>query len=122
MSTAATPENASDPLDISLFADDNTTEYYIYMHFTDVEKLQRNQSRQFNITMNGKHFYGPFIPDYLDTTTIYNIRALKGSESQIYYFSMFMVGNSTLPPILNAYELYAVKNMSESETNQEDSK
>ncbi|KAK9922735.1 hypothetical protein M0R45_031183 [Rubus argutus] len=120
MSTAATPKNASNPLDIFWFADDNTTEYYIYMHFADVEKLQRNHSRQFNITMNRKNFYGPFIPDYLHTGTIYNTRALKGSESQIYDFSMFMVGNSTVPPILNAYEVYAVKNMSESETNQED--
>ena len=35
-------------------------------------------------------------------------------------FSILKTGNSTLPPIINAIEIYTVKDLSQSETDQQD--
>lgn len=117
MSTAGTPLNASTPMYIGWNAPDTTSEYYVYMHFAEIQKLKANESRSFNITLNGKLFYGPLVPEYLHTNTVYSPEALTGVN---YTFSLFKNEGSTLPPILNAMEYYRVINFSQSETNGED--
>ncbi|XP_062008518.1 probable LRR receptor-like protein kinase At1g51890 isoform X3 [Rosa rugosa] len=119
MSTASTPKNANGSLNNFWppEADDKNADYYIYMHFAEVERLQPNQSRQFNITVNGDHFYGPFVPTYFKTNTIYNPKALKGGLNNV---TISRTENSSLPPILNAFEIYVLKEFSELETNHED--
>ncbi|GMY34468.1 LRR receptor-like serine/threonine-protein kinase IOS1 [Fagus crenata] len=99
-------------------AENATSEYYIYMHFAEVEKLNANQSRSFNITINGNHFYGPVVPQYLYATTVYSQSALMMAKK--YEVSIFKTESSTLPPILNAVEIYSVKNLLQSETDQQD--
>ncbi|VVA24297.1 PREDICTED: probable LRR receptor [Prunus dulcis] len=69
MTTAATPKNVDDSLNIFWLPSDNSGKYYIYMHFAEVEKLQGNESRQLNITTNGEPYFGPFAPDYLSHIT-----------------------------------------------------
>uniref|UniRef100_A0A2N9FCN1 Malectin-like domain-containing protein n=1 Tax=Fagus sylvatica TaxID=28930 RepID=A0A2N9FCN1_FAGSY len=118
MSTAATPRNDSSPLVITWEAENATSEYYIYMHFAEVEKLNANQSRSFNITINGNHFFGPVLPPYLSTYTVYSQSALMMAKK--YEVSIFKTESSTLPPILNAVEIYSVKNLLQSETDQQD--
>ncbi|XP_022714526.1 LRR receptor-like serine/threonine-protein kinase IOS1 [Durio zibethinus] len=108
MRTAATPKNASQPIDILLNGDNSTAQFYVYMHFAEVKKLQDNEYRQFNISLNGKFWFGPFVPDYLYTTTIYTLSALTGGQHQ---FSIYKAHNSSLPPILNALEVYMVKEL-----------
>ncbi|XP_062155657.1 LRR receptor-like serine/threonine-protein kinase IOS1 isoform X2 [Alnus glutinosa] len=119
MSTAVTPLNGSAPLGAFKWDSDNaSTEYYVYMHFAEVVKLEANQSRSFNVTLNGKYWYGPLVPDYLSTTTLYSPSAISGSGN--YQFSLVKTEKSTLPPILNAFEIYKVKYFLQSETDQED--
>ncbi|PQM37359.1 senescence-induced receptor-like serine/threonine-protein kinase [Prunus yedoensis var. nudiflora] len=99
MSSAAAPKNMT-TLDIWWIPPDENTQYHVYMHFAEVEKLPTNQSRLLSITWNGKPFVTkPFSLKYLTTTT---------------------VGNSTLPPIINAFEIYTVLELLQPETNQED--
>ncbi|KAM5579230.1 hypothetical protein ABKV19_009157, partial [Rosa sericea] len=118
MSTASTPKNANGSLNNFWppEADDKNADYYIYMHFAEVERLQPNQSRQFNI-VNGEHFSRPFVPTYFETNTIYNRKAFKGGLNNV---TISRAENSSLPPILNAFEIYVLKEFSELETNQED--
>ncbi|XP_061356605.1 probable LRR receptor-like serine/threonine-protein kinase At1g05700 [Gastrolobium bilobum] len=118
MSTAITPDNASAPLKFYWDPNNVNDQYYIYMHFNEVEKLAANETRAFNITMNGKFFYGPVVPAYQTTNTIYSISALAGATR--YEFSLFQTETSTLPPIINALEIYIVKDFSQSETEQDD--
>ncbi|KAK6264170.1 hypothetical protein SCA6_019604 [Theobroma cacao] len=113
MRTAATPKNASMPIDILLDADNSTAKFYVYMHFAEVKKLQDNEYRQFNISLNGQLWFGPFTPDYLSTTTIYTPSGLTGRQYQI---SIYKADNSSLPPILNALEVYTVKELLQSQT------
>ncbi|XP_065632096.1 LRR receptor-like serine/threonine-protein kinase IOS1 isoform X2 [Quercus suber] len=119
MSTAATPINDSAPLVFHLEPEGATSKYYIYMHFAEVVKLKANQSRSFNVILNGEHWYGPFVPEYLWTFTLYSKAALTSTGGK-YVFSLVKTENSTLPPIINAIEVYSVKNLLQSETDQED--
>ncbi|XP_061356610.1 probable LRR receptor-like serine/threonine-protein kinase At1g05700 [Gastrolobium bilobum] len=118
MSTAITPDNASAPLNFSWDPNNVNDQYYIYMHFNEVEKLAANETRAFNITMNGKLFYGPMVPAYRSTNTIFSRSAL--TRATRYQFSLFQTETSTLPPIINALEIYTVKDFSQSETEQDD--
>ncbi|KAF3962683.1 hypothetical protein CMV_012834 [Castanea mollissima] len=118
MSTAATPINESAPMEFYVQPTDTNSQFYVYMHFAEVVKLRANESRSFNITVNGELWYdGPISPRYLSTDTVYGPTALTGGKI---VFSIFKTGNSTLPPIINAIEIYTVKDLSQSETDQQD--
>lgn len=119
MCTAATPKNANDSLNIFWLPSASNAQYQIYMYFAEVEKLKTNESRQLNVTVNGQYYFGPFTLDYLSATTIYTASAWR-PIGQYVQFSILKNENSTLPPILNAYEIYMVKPVQESETNLED--
>ncbi|KAF3955880.1 hypothetical protein CMV_018950 [Castanea mollissima] len=116
MTTAATPKIANSSLDISVTAGNDTTQCYFYMHFSEVEKLQANQSRVINISLNGNQWYGPFSPEYLSSTTIYSKNFSTGDQ----HVSIYKTESSTLPPILNAFEVYKVIELRQSETGQEE--
>ncbi|XP_022144106.1 LRR receptor-like serine/threonine-protein kinase IOS1 isoform X2 [Momordica charantia] len=96
----------------------DSSQYYVFLHFAEIVKLQPNQSRVFNITHNGNHFYGPLIPSYLSTQTVSSENPLDAADSHI--FSFIPIENATLPPIINALEIYSVKDISELEANQGD--
>ncbi|KAL6137559.1 hypothetical protein ACLB2K_062851 [Fragaria x ananassa] len=118
MSTAATAKNATDPLMLwwDPPVDANDTEYYVYMHFAELEKLQPNESRWQYITNNGELYMESFAASYLYTNTIYNRFPLRGSQN----FSIIKAENSTLPPSINGLEIYTLKEFRELETNQDD--
>lgn len=115
MKTAATPKNASKTLDFYLDIDDTTLQFYVYLHFAEVQVLQANETREFNVSLNGKHWYGPFRPTYLSTSTVFSPTALTGGN---YTFSIIRTETSTLPPILNAVEVYSVQELLELPTDQ----
>ncbi|KAL6285561.1 hypothetical protein ACE6H2_009951 [Prunus campanulata] len=119
MSTASTPKNPSDSLSIILSLPDKDAEYYSYLHFAEVESLQLNQSRLQYIFMNGNRTFGPFSPPYLSTKTIYSTNAWS-THGPYANIQITRAKNSTLPPILNAFEIYMVKHFAEAETSQED--
>ncbi|GAU24776.1 hypothetical protein TSUD_356050 [Trifolium subterraneum] len=118
MSTAATPVNVSAPLELGWEADNINDQYYLYLHFNEVEKLAANETRAFNVTVNGEFLYGPMTPRYRSADTIFTTTALTGAAT--YQVSLSKTKNSTLPPIINAIEVYKVKDFSQSETQQDD--
>ena len=118
MSTASTPKNVSAPLELSWYTENATSEYYIYMHFSEVVKLKANQSRSLNITINGKHWYGPFTPKYLHTITVYTRSILE--IAQKYNILISKIENSTLPPIINALEIYSTIDLTQLGTDIQD--
>lgn len=118
MKTASTPINANASMDFFWEPSDKTTQYYVYMHFAELQQLKANQYRSFNITLNGAYLYGPVVPPYLSTSTVYTPSALLPAEN--YSFSIFKTENSTLPPIINAIEIYKLKDFSLLETDEND--
>ncbi|ONI15672.1 hypothetical protein PRUPE_3G054500 [Prunus persica] len=117
MRTASTPINASASMDFSWESPDTSTEYYVYLHFAELQQLKANQSRTFNITLNGDYWFGPFVPEYLSTITVFSPSSLTGGN---YSFSLVQTENSTLPPILNAMEIYSLIDLSQPETDGDD--
>ena len=105
MSTASTPINVSAPLELEWHTEKATSEYCIYMYFAEVVKLKANHSRSFNITLNGKHWYGPATPKYLRTGMVHTRSILEINQTYDFLFSK--IENSTLPPIINALEIYS---------------
>ncbi|XP_025012559.1 LRR receptor-like serine/threonine-protein kinase IOS1 isoform X1 [Ricinus communis] len=116
MRSAVISINTSSPLEFYI-NNDTTYKLYAYMHFAEIVKLEANQSRQFNISLNGKIWYGPVTPTYLYTTTVYSTSAITDG---MYEFSLSKVEGSALPPLLNAIELYYVVDLLQPETNQRD--
>ncbi|KAM3267892.1 hypothetical protein P3S67_031877 [Capsicum chacoense] len=107
MSTAIVADNASDALTLSFEATNSTNnEHYLYLHFSEIETNQ--SSRIFNISVNGHIFLAPFDLSwfYLLACTVWSQHA-EGPTAN-YRISLERTGNSTLPPIINALEIYKV--------------
>ncbi|XP_034696454.1 senescence-induced receptor-like serine/threonine-protein kinase [Vitis riparia] len=122
MATAATPANES-AWNISLKIDDDASDMlYIYMHFAEVEKLGKGQFREFTISLNDNDYElygGALAPRYLFSDTARNNYSLR-STTKILSFSLTKTSRSTLPPIINAVEVYMIKEFSQSSTRQDD--
>uniref|UniRef100_A0A7N2LKZ1 Malectin-like domain-containing protein n=1 Tax=Quercus lobata TaxID=97700 RepID=A0A7N2LKZ1_QUELO len=107
MSTAVTPLTTNDSIGLYWSPDNATSQYYFYMHFAEIEKLQANQSREFNIFLNGKLRYKALSPSYLVATTIFSPTYRTKPDNETYFqISINKTETSTLPPLLNAIEIY----------------
>ncbi|XP_031120499.1 probable LRR receptor-like serine/threonine-protein kinase At1g05700 [Ipomoea triloba] len=107
MKTAVVPENARSGLSFSWEAQNLADQFYVYMYFAEVQVLKPNQSRVFEVDLNGELWSGPFAPAYLMAYTVYSPAAEKTRLSYQVVFTQN--SNSTLPPLLNAIEIYKVK-------------
>ncbi|XP_019091490.1 PREDICTED: probable LRR receptor-like protein kinase At1g51890 isoform X2 [Camelina sativa] len=118
--TAAVPANATQPLTIDWTLDDITAQSYIYMHFAEIENLEANATREFNITFNGgRNWYSYFRPPKFSITTIFNPGAVSSPDGK-FNFTFEMTGNSSLPPLINGLEIYKVLNIEQQETDQDE--
>uniref|UniRef100_A0A803NY44 non-specific serine/threonine protein kinase n=1 Tax=Cannabis sativa TaxID=3483 RepID=A0A803NY44_CANSA len=118
MNNGAIPIDKDGSLRFNVSSSDKNIGYYVYLHFAELQLIKPNESRAFNFYVNGKLMYGPIVPKYLTTLTIHALTPLTG-QSQ-YNFSLTKLQNSTLPPILNAIEIYSSLDFSQSETHQDD--
>nr|POE63918.1 receptor-like protein kinase [Quercus suber] len=116
MDTAVRPMN-NDSLDFEVDTSDPTLEFYIYLHFAELEIIQENEQREFNINLNGNSWKESVVPLYLSSTTINSSTPVRGPKLK---FSIYKTEISTLPPILNAMEVYVFKDFLQAPTDQED--
>ncbi|KAG7653205.1 Malectin-like domain [Arabidopsis suecica] len=118
MSTAMTPTNTTRPITMTLENSDPNVSYFVYMHFAEVEdlSLKPNQTREFDIGINGVTVAAGFSPKYLQANTFF----LNPESKKNITFSLVRTPKSTLPPIVNALEIYIANSVSQSLTNQED--
>ncbi|XP_074561941.1 putative LRR receptor-like serine/threonine-protein kinase At1g05700 [Curcuma longa] len=107
MQTAVTPINSSS-LVITTWdsVPGYVNHFFPILHISEIFYLSgTNQSRQFNIFVNGFRWLGDIMtPDYLYSDAVYSLVPLPSSPT--YNVSLEALSNSTLPPILNAFELY----------------
>ncbi|KAG2298376.1 hypothetical protein Bca52824_034848 [Brassica carinata] len=118
MNTASTPLNSS--LDISLLWDPviPTWKFYVYMHFSEVQEISSNDTREFSVVYNEKNnLYDKFSPRFLYTDTLHNQNPVTGPSHD---FTLKRTAKSTLPPIINAIETYRVNEFLQSPTDQQD--
>ncbi|RLN00334.1 putative leucine-rich repeat receptor-like protein kinase [Panicum miliaceum] len=113
MQTAITPRggNTSDRIEFSWTSRpqprDPAPRYILVLYFSELQPLPGGSARQFYININGELWYpGGFTPSYLVTSQIYSISPMWGSDQ--YNVSLNATANSTLPPIINAVEVFSV--------------
>ncbi|KEH27246.1 putative transferase [Medicago truncatula] len=114
---AATPRNENDSLEFSWISDDRNLKFNVYLYFAEVEKLNKTQLREFDVSWNGSPLIKSIIPRYLQATTVFNSKSLVANEHRI---SIQKTEDSTLPPILNAVEIYVVRQLDALPTSEED--
>ncbi|KAF2595037.1 hypothetical protein F2Q70_00043152 [Brassica cretica] len=119
MSTGVTPLNPNATLNITWTIEPSTTKFYSYMHFAELQTLRANDTREFNITMNGKISYGPYSPKPLKTQTIFDITP-EQCDGGACLLQLLKTSKSTLPPLLNAIEAFTVIDFPQMETNEDD--
>ncbi|CAL9244279.1 unnamed protein product [Arabidopsis halleri] len=118
LKTAATPSNTSAPLTIDWTTENSDDdEYYLYTHFAEIEALKANETREFNMLWNGNHYYGPLVPTKLVINTIQS-RSPETCKDGKCIFQLIRTNISTLPPLLNAIELFKVIQFPQSETDE----
>ncbi|CAA7022236.1 unnamed protein product [Microthlaspi erraticum] len=118
MNTASTPLNAS--LDILLTWEpvNPLWKFYVYMHFSEVEEIPSNETREFSVIWNDKtNLYDKFSPRFLYTDTLFVQKPVTGPRHE---FLFKQTDKSTLPPIINAIETYRVNEFLQSPTDQQD--
>ncbi|KAL1293054.1 probable LRR receptor-like serine/threonine-protein kinase At1g05700 [Arachis hypogaea] len=115
MRTAATPRNARDSLDFYFHLDYVAHIYHVRFYFAEVQKLSANESRSFNISVNGNYWEGPIVPTY-NQTVFYDFFSTYFERVSEYRFSLLPTEFSTLPPITNAIEIFLFKDFSQPQT------
>ncbi|GFY97115.1 leucine-rich repeat protein kinase family protein [Actinidia rufa] len=120
MKYGAKPLNDSDPLKYYLDQGGSTTSFYLYLHFCDVEEHKGNDIREFDILLNGQPWLESIVPRYQLTTTVTNEIPIWGGGFGELWLSIVKTNRSTLPPILNALEIYVEKELPQSPTDPED--
>ncbi|XP_044954301.1 putative leucine-rich repeat receptor-like serine/threonine-protein kinase At2g19230 isoform X1 [Hordeum vulgare subsp. vulgare] len=115
LQTAVTPLNASGSITFGWNAQPQPNNplpgYLTVLHFVELQLLDRDAVRQFNITLNDEsRFPGPTYtytpPGYLNRGCVYN--SFPYPRGSTYIFTIKATTNSMLPPILNAFEVFSV--------------
>ncbi|MED6135393.1 hypothetical protein PIB30_045975 [Stylosanthes scabra] len=116
METAAIPANNNDNIEFSFHSKHNAFAYYVYYFVAEIQKLEANQVRDFNIFLNGDVVNnGPVDLVYLKSR--YYISVLNEPRFEVW---INRTSRSTLPPLISAIEIYMTKDFSQSQTNQAD--
>ncbi|XP_010438298.1 PREDICTED: probable LRR receptor-like serine/threonine-protein kinase At4g29180 [Camelina sativa] len=116
--TAASPKSDDDPLELLWTSDDPNSRFYAYLYFAELEALEKNETRKINILWNGSPFSETsFVPSSKYSMTFSNPRAFTGNDHLI---SLQKTTDSTLPPILNAIEIFTVQSLDEFYTRTDD--
>ncbi|KAJ8638568.1 hypothetical protein MRB53_012835 [Persea americana] len=96
---------------------DPTLQYYVYMHFAELENLPSTQSRQFNFYIDGHYSFGPFSPEYLSVNT--TVTSTLSNRDQ-HVIDLCKTTSSVLPPILNAMEIFFIQQLLATPTDSKD--
>ncbi|KAJ4869280.1 putative LRR receptor-like serine/threonine-protein kinase [Raphanus sativus] len=117
LQNAATPTNASLPWTIEWTRENPDDQFYVYLHFAEIQDLQANETREFSVLLDGNLFANPVIPKKFEITTIQS-QYPRTCERENCSLQLTRTPRSTLPPLLNAYEIYRVIQFVQPETNE----
>ncbi|XP_072083744.1 receptor-like protein kinase At3g21340 isoform X5 [Arachis hypogaea] len=108
MRSVATSESVSDALEFSYSTVlgielENSSEYYTYFHFAEIEQLGVGKKRIIDITLNSQSILSePLVLEYLKPVTVSSAYTAHGDIN----VSISATSGSEAPPILNALEIY----------------
>ena len=119
ISTAAIPANASEPLTIIWDLETSDDEMYGYLYFAEIQKLKANETREFRVVGNGKVDFDTYSPMKFEARTFSNSVPLK-CEGGVCPVQLSKTPRSTLPPLMNALEIFTIIHFPQSDTSRDD--
>ncbi|VAH09507.1 unnamed protein product [Triticum turgidum subsp. durum] len=112
MQTAITSRKDSDSKTIELAWDIEPNHVYpvpgciAILYAAELEILTSDDVREYDLIINGKRTKVPYRPKYLIAAALYNNEPHHGFSQ--YSFTVIATANSTLPPMINAFEFFSV--------------
>nr|VDD08262.1 unnamed protein product [Brassica rapa] len=119
ITTAAIPTNASEPLTIIWSLETSDDETYAYLYFAEIQQLRANETREFKVVANGRVDYDSYSPVSFKAYTVSNHASLK-CEGAVCRLQLLRTPKSTLPPLMNALEIFSAIYFPQSETSIDD--
>ncbi|WZY94682.1 hypothetical protein YC2023_067011 [Brassica napus] len=119
MASASTPISAFASWNFTWLLFPSTTQFYIYMHFAEIQSLQANETREFSVLVNGDPMHERYSPKPLSTETLSYFTPQQCDKGNC-IVELLRTSKSTLPPLINAIEIYMVIDFPLLETNQDD--
>ncbi|CAM0953444.1 unnamed protein product [Alopecurus aequalis] len=108
MQTAITPQKVSNNIEVTLDlrgTPDRSLGYIDMKYFAELQQLSSNARRQFNVYRNSFETATAYTPSHLAEVCLYSTETFQASQ---YKLAINATTNSTLPPIINAIELFSV--------------
>lgn len=93
------------------------TPVYIATYFSEVLLLNPTQKRSFQLCIDDKPISDPIIPPFASASEAYVTNRIASASNS---FSLRATSDSTLPPVVNAMEIYTVSNPLTNGTNVKD--
>lgn len=91
------------------------------MHFVELIDLRTDERREFNIYINDQEYLNESVaPQYLSDLTVYSASGIMPDSEGTITIWMNKTKSSTLPPFINALEIYTIEGILEKETDQTD--
>ncbi|CAG7889957.1 unnamed protein product [Brassica rapa] len=115
MATASVPTDPDAHMNISLTGLHQTSRFYVCLHFSEIQELNPNDTRELKVMYNGRLIIEPFKPISFYTRSFFRDELGPNANGQC-TFSLQKTASSTLPPLLNAMEVYMVNSLSQNET------
>ncbi|KAF0887598.1 hypothetical protein E2562_002315 [Oryza meyeriana var. granulata] len=99
----------------------NNMTYLLLLYFAELQRLPGDELRQFDILVDNASWNGSrgYVPKYLSAEAVSMMVQGSGhqQQQQQHTVSLVATANATLPPILNAFEVYSVQQLTEFQTN-----
>jgi Malectin-like domain len=117
LQTASFSSTPNISIDIPWSTSDKSIKFYVVLHFAEIQIVQNTSLREFYVYANGEQVFDDPVPmKYL--TTSYSSYTHSGHKD--YNVSLRSSARATLPPMLNAYELYSILPVTMLPTDNED--
>lgn len=118
LKVAATPTNLDAPLMINWSLENPDDQIYLYRHFSEIQGIKANDTREFDCVLNGETINIKAIsPKFLEIETMLTTipKECIGGKCRM---QLIKTQRSTFPPLLNAFEVYSVMQLPQSQTNE----
>lgn len=117
MQNAITASTASQSIALGTNFPTEKVPIYITMYFSEVTELDSTQKRAFQFRINNKPDSDTIVPPYGKVTELYVSNMSASSNTS---FSLVATADSTLPPLINAMEVFTVSDQLADGTNSKD--
>ncbi|KAL0876652.1 hypothetical protein Bca101_026357 [Brassica carinata] len=115
---AAIPKNLDGALMITWSLENPDDKIYLYRHFAEIQDIEANDTREFDCVLNGETINMNAInPKYLEVQTMLTTIP-KECKGGICRMQLIKTRRSTLPPLLNGFEVYSVLQLPQLQTNE----